>query len=44
MKKLKDILFEPDDYDGVTWFDVITMSVLSAVTFTGLAALIHIFC
>ena len=42
MKKLKDILFEPDEYDGITWFDVICACILSAGTFCGLAFLIHI--
>ena len=44
MKKFKDILFEPDEYDGLTWFDVICARVLSASVFTGLTFLIHTFC
>lgn len=44
MKKLKDILLEPDDYNGVTWFDVICACVFSAGIFTGLAFLIKTFC
>ena len=44
MKKFKDILFEPDDYDGVTWHDVICACILSVGIFTGLTFLIHIFC
>lgn len=44
MKKLKDILFEPDDYDGITWFDVILNYVFTGGIFTGLAFLIKAFC
>lgn len=44
MKKLKDILFEPDDYDGLTWFDVICAWILSTGIFTGLVFLIRAFC
>lgn len=42
MKKLKDILFEPDEYDGVTWFDVICAYLLGAGVACALAFLIHI--
>lgn len=44
MKKFKDILFEPDEYDGVTWFDVICACVFGAGIFVGLAFLIKAFC
>lgn len=44
MRKLKDILFKPDDYDGLTWFDVICAWTLSAGIFTGLVFLIRAFC
>jgi hypothetical protein len=44
MKKLKDILFEPDEYDGITWFDVIVNCVFVCGTFIGLAFLIKAFC
>jgi hypothetical protein len=44
MRKLKDILFEPDEYDGLTWFDVICACTFSAGIFTGLAFLIKAFC
>lgn len=44
MKKFKDILFEPDEYDGVTWFDVITSCVFSASFFMLIAFLIKSFC
>ena len=44
MKKLKDILFEPDEYDGITWFDVLLASALTVLTTVGLITLIHIFC
>ena len=30
MKKLKEILFTPDDYDGLTWFDVICACIMSS--------------
>ena len=44
MKKLKDILFEPDEYDGITWFDVITSCLLSSGFFTLIIFLINNFC
>lgn len=44
MKKLKDILFEPDDYDGITWFDFITAGLFSPLPFLILGILVHIFC
>lgn len=44
MKKLKDILFESDEYDGLTWFDVIVNCVFISGTFIGLAFLINAVC
>lgn len=40
MKKLKEILFTPDD-DGVTWFDIITGGIIIIGAFVGLALLIN---
>lgn len=44
IKKFIDWLFEPDDYDGVTRFDVITAWVWSCSWFMLLAFLINNFC
>lgn len=44
MKKLKDILFEPDEYDGLTWFDVICACIIDSSVFIGLAFAIKFFC
>ena len=41
MKKFWAWLTEPDDYDGVTWLDVIINSVFVVGTFIGLAFLIR---
>ena len=44
MRKLIDWLFEPDDYDGVTRFDIITTWVWMAGWGMLIAFLIKIFC
>lgn len=40
MKKLKDILFEPDEYTGLTWFEVLCAWTIGAGIFTILIFLI----
>ena len=44
LKRLKELLFEPDDYDGVTWHDVIVLSTLSLSFFTFIIFLAEKFC
>jgi hypothetical protein len=44
MKKIKDILFEPDEYDGITWFDVICACVFSSSFIALMVFLIKNFC
>jgi hypothetical protein len=41
MKKLWALLTEPDEYDGVTWLDIIINGILVVGTFIGLALLIR---
>lgn len=43
MRKLINWLFEPDDYDGVTRFDVITVWAVSCGFYVLIAYLIHNF-
>ena len=43
MKKLKKILFTPDEYDGITWFDVVCACMLSSGFFTLIIYLIKTF-
>ena len=44
IKKFIDWLFEPDDYDGVTRFDVITVWAISCGFYVLIAYLINNFC
>ena len=37
------MLIEPDEYDGITWFDTIIAWILSGSMFAGLALLIKFF-
>lgn len=44
IKKFIDWLFEPNEYDGLSWFDVITSTVWMAGWGMLIACLINSFC